>query len=535
MTLALLAACTRVGTGGPGGTGRHPWTVPNVLRAAMSGATNTLDPLLSTQQFETIAESFVFDPLVATDSAGKDVPILASAVPTLENGGISRDGLTITYHLRHNVRWHDGAPFTSRDVQFTVGAILSPNSAIATRHGYDDIARVATPDRYTAVFHLKHPFAPAVDTFFAFSDAPYMVLPEHLLGRERSLDRLAYNTKPIGTGPFKIVRWLRGDRIEYAANDDYFLGKPKLRRIELRYVPDENTIVSELRAHELDWFVNASPRSYPQLKTVPDVKLDLVPINGSDSIIFNTRRPPFDDARLRRAVGLAIDKRRLVEEVTFGTTLPATEDLPSFMWAFDPRAGTNARDLPAAQSLLEAAGWKPGPDGVRQKDGQRLVMDLAYRTDSITDRNRGVVIMSMLRQAGIDVDLKGYTTALLYAPPGEGGILSSGRYEAGLQTWYAGVDPDDSSQLLCDQQPPVGYDWTRYCNPAMDAAQNLALTHYDRPTRRRAYATIQELLARDAPFVFLWWPRQIQAISVDLHGFRPNGVVANWNSWQWSI
>lgn len=501
----------------------------------MSGATNTLNPILSTQEFEAIAESFAFDPLIATDENGTDVPILATEVPTQQNGGIGRNGLTITYHLRHNVRWQDGAPFTSADVKFSVAAIMNPNTAVVTRHGYDDIARVTTPDAYTVVFRLKRPFAPAVDTFFAYSDAPFMILPAHLLARYQSLDNIPFDAKPIGTGPFKIVHWYRGDRIDYVANDDYFLGKPKLRKIEMRYVPDENTIVSELRAHELDWFVLASPRSYPQLKTVPDVRLALVPLNAYDAIMFNTRRAPFDDVRLRRAVGLAIDKARLAQEVTFGTTVAATEDLPSFMWAFNPRAGTSARNLAGANALLDAAGWKMQPDGIRRKDGRRLAMELAYRTDSITDRNRGVVIMSMLRDAGIDVELRGYTTALLYGPAGEGGILSSGRYEAGLQTWYAGVDPDDSSQLLCDQRPPTGYDWSRYCTPAMDAAQHDALTHYDRATRKRAYATIQSLLARDAPLVFLWWPRQIQATSIDLHGFRPNGIIPNWNSYQWSI
>jgi peptide/nickel transport system substrate-binding protein len=532
-----IAGCTRIETAGNGGarTERHPWTIPGTLRVALPGSVNTLNPILSTQQVEAIAEAFALDPLVATDPEGHDVPILAATVPTLQNGGISRDGKTITYHLRRNVVWHDGVPFTSRDVAFTFAAIMNPNTAVTTRHGYDVVDRVDTPDAYTVVFRLKRPFSPAVHTFFAHSDAPYMIVPAHLLAHYRDLNRVPYNSLPIGTGPFKVVRWLRGDRIEYAANDRYFLGRPKLRRIILRFVPDENTIVNEVRAHEVDWFFQATPRSYVQLRGLAGVVNHLVPFNGVDSIIFNTQAPPFDDPRLRRAVGLAIDKRKLVDDVTFGTALPATEDLPSFMWAFNPRAGTSSRDLPGAKALLDAAGWHPGPDGVRTSGGKRLVMQLAYRTESVTDRGRGVVIASMLRDAGIDVQLKSYTTALLYGPQATGGILASGKYQAGLQTWYAGVDPDDSSQLVCDQRPPAGYNWSRYCNPAMDAAQRAALTNYDEPTRKRAYATIQQLLADDAPLVYLWWPRQIEAASDDLRGFRPNGIVEDWNSWEWSI
>jgi peptide/nickel transport system substrate-binding protein len=530
--LTLMAACTRYTVTVPGG--RHPWTQPGTLRMATSLGPNTLNPFLSTQQVEALIQAFALDPLVAVDDKGRDVPILAAVVPTLENGGISRDGLTITYHLRKDVRWQDGAPFTSHDVAFSYRAIMNPATTVATRHGYDEIARVETPDRHTAVFRLKRPFAPAVHTFFAHSDAPYYILPAHLLERYHDLNRIPFNSKPVGTGPFKVERWLRGDRIEYVANDDYFLGKPKLRRIVVHLVPDENTISSQMRAHEIDWFSAATPRMFPQLRSIAGVDVRLVPMYANDGIMFNTRRAPFDDPNVRRAIGLVIDKPLLVREATYGTTVPATEDLPSFMWAFDPKAGTTARDLPRANALLDAAGWKRGSDGVRVKDGRRFSMGLAYRTDSITDRNRGVLIASMLKDAGIETELKGYTTALLYGPPGAG-ILADGKFDASLQTWYAGSDPDNSTQLTCDQVAPKGFNWSRYCNPAMDAAQHAALSHYDLPARKRAYATIEELLARDTPYVYLWWPRQIEAINTDLKNFRPNGIVENWNSYEWSI
>jgi len=545
--LVVASACTRVETSTSEGGGttavngeakpaasRHPWTVPDTVRVAMPGNVNTLNPILSTQQTEAMVESFVFDPLIATDPEGNDVPVLAAVVPTLENGGISADGKAITYHLRHGVKWHDGAPFTSRDVAFSFAAIMNPNTAVTTRHGYDLVARVETPDAYTAVVRLKRPFAPAVHTFFAHSDAPYMILPAHLLAKDSDLNHVPFNGQPVGTGPFKFVRWLRGDRLEFAANDDYALGRPKLRRVVVNFIADENTIINQVRAHEIDWFFQATPKSYPQLKQIPNIVVHLVPFNGMDSIMFNTVRPPFDDPRVRVAVALALDKRKIVDDVTYGSAVPATEDLPSFMWAFDPTAGTSVRDLPRAKALLDAAGWKVGPDGIRTKNGSRLAAELSYRTESVTDRNLAVLIAAMLHDAGIEANLKSYTTALLYGPAGVG-IQATGKFQMSLQTWYAGVDPDDSSQLMCQYRPPNGYDWSRYCEPAMDAAQETALNHYDRPTRKRAYSTIQHLLARDAPYAYLWWPRQIEAVNDDLRNFRPNGIIENWNSWQWSI
>ena len=526
------AACSRV-SDGSGPSGLHPWTKPDVLRAAIAGSPNTLNPLLSTQSIEAQVEALAFDPLVATDPDGRDVPVLASRVPTLANGDISKNGLSIVYHLRHGVTWHDGSPFTSRDVSFTWRAIMNPKTFVTTRHGYDQVSRVDTPDAFTAIFRLKRPFAPAVHTFFAHSDAPMEILPAHLLARYADLNRIPFNSAPIGTGPYKIVRWYRGDRIEYAANDAYVLGKPHIAKIVLHFINDENAIVNEMRTHELDWFAQATPRVYPQIKDIPGLAIKLVPFNGNDAIEFNTAKGPFADVRLRRAVGLAVDKTLLVNEVTFGTTVPATGDLPSFMWAFDPQAGTTRRDLPAARALLEAAGWHVGGDGIRTRGGARLTVGLAYRNDSLTDRNLVVLIASMLRDAGFEVVAKGYTTALLYGALADHGILTSGSYDATLTEWFSGIDPDDSTQFMCDEFAPNGYNWSRYCNPRVDAAERIALSHYDIPTRKRAYAVVQTAIATDVPYVYLWWPRAIEAVNSDLQGFRPNGIIEDWNAYQW--
>jgi peptide/nickel transport system substrate-binding protein len=535
LALTALGACTRVG-GAPGeGAARHPWTIPGVLRVALAGTPKTLNPILSTTTIEALVETFALDPLVATDPEGRDVPILAQTVPTLENGGISKDGLTIVYHLRHGVRWHDGAPFTSRDVKFSFAAIMNPNTMVSTRHGYDDVARIDTPDAYTVVLHLKHPFAPAIETFFAHSDSPFMILPAHLLERYKSLDRIPFNEHPIGTGPFRVVRWDRGNRIDYVANDDYFLGKPKLKRIEVHFVQDENSIVNQLRSHEIDWFFEPTNIVYQELKAIAGLDNRLIPYNGFHAIQFNTARAPFDDPRVRRAVGLAIDKNELAEKLSFGTAEAATEDIPRFMWAFDPTAGTTKHDLPAARALLDAAGWRADPSGIRRRNGRPLAIGLAYQVESAVERRRVPILVGMLHEAGIAAEPKGYNESLLYASAGQNGILASGNFEAVITTWFAGVDPDDSTQLLCNQFPPTGWNWSRYCDRKMDAAQGIALSHYDRPTRKRAYAQIEELLAIDAPFIYLLWPRQIEPINTDFKNFRPNGIVENWNSYQWSI
>jgi len=162
-------------------------------------------------------------------------------------------------------------------------------------------------------------------------------------------------------------------------------------------------------------------------------------------------------------------------------------------------------------------------------------MGLSYRTDSITDRNRGVLIASMLKDAGIETDLKGYTTSLLYGPPGTG-IQADGKFDASLQTWYAGSDPGrlDPAHLRPGRTEGL------QLGPATAAPRWTPRSGSRSRTTtvrraKRAYATIEELLARDTPYVYLWWPRQIEAINTDLKGFRPNGIIEDWNAYEWSI
>jgi peptide/nickel transport system substrate-binding protein len=141
----------------------------------------------------------------------------------------------------------------------------------------------------------------------------------------------------------------------------------------------------------------------------------------------------------------------------------------------------------------------------------------------------------MLRKLGIDVQIKGYVSSLLYASMGAGGILHNGKFDLDMYGWIAGIDPDNASQFDCSYQPPQGNNDFRYCSKEMDAQQRIALTSFDLAKRRAAYAKIEGLVATDLPLVPIWWPRQIQAINPDFKGFAPNPVTESWNAWQWSI
>jgi peptide/nickel transport system substrate-binding protein len=532
---ALLAGCSKSSEGsGAAAAGDHPWTQSGVLRVAIQQEPKNLDPLLTSNTNDVFVARFMYLPLIQPDDKGVQQPLLTTAVPTTDNGGVSKDGLTITYHLRNDVKWSDGVQFTSKDVKWTWQAIMNNNNNVVSRHGYDYISSIDTPDDYTVVVHLKTKFSPFVNTFFTDSDQPYGVAPAHILSKYPNVNQIPFNNEPtVSDGPFRFAEWVHNDHITLVANDNFFLGAPKLKRIEIKIVPDENTSVQLLKTHEIDWIYQASIHNYPGVSNADGVTIAWMRVNGYYDVQLNTQH--LSDVRVRQAIGYAIDKQNLVSTTMFGQEKIATEDIPDWMWAFDPSVRSIPHDVAKAKALLAQAGYTPGANGIMQKNGQQLSLLLVTVASDVTYKQLSVEIQSQLRAAGVDVQLKLFPGAQLYAPVGEGGILQGGHYDMAMDGWYAGIDPDDSSQFTCKNAAPAGYNYTRYCSAEMDAAQNEALTNYDQAGRKAAYAKTQAILARDVPEVFINYLRQMHPISVDFKGFAPSPVVENWNAWQWSI
>lgn len=509
------------------------------MRVATQRSPNTLNPILAANTTEAFVNRLSFDTLLSVDVSGhRLIPILAREVPTLRNGGISADGLTITYHLRSGVRWQDGAPFTSRDVAFTWRAIMNDANDVTTRNGYDHVVELRTPDATTVVFRLKEKFAPFVATVFAESDNPYCILPAHLLQSDANVNEVAFNTAPIGTGAFRVERWVRGDRIELTANDAYFRGRPKLARIVVRDIPDENTSVNALRSGDVDWMFEASPETIDTLRPLAaagTIRIVYVDMPQTLRLYMNTTQPALGDVRVRRAIAYAVDKQALVDRLTGGTAVAGTADQPSFSAYYEPDVMRYPHDPARARALLREAGYAFRADGVAVKAGQPLTLQICYNVENVTRRNASVQIQAMLRTVGIDAPIKSYPTNLIFATYGQGGILTNAKYDLCVAGWIAGIDPDDNALYGCDQFPPTGTNYTRYCSPEMQALQHEALGSYDEAVRKKAYSAIQKLLARDVPDIDLWYPRMLQPIVPSFRNFAPNPVNEAWNAHTWEI
>ncbi len=534
---ALLAAgCTKVSVQGGGPANGNPWTHHGVLRMAEIAEPDNLNPFVGNQQIEVDLSMFWAGYLFRWNDRNEFVPELATVVPSLANGDISKDGRTITYHLRRGVRWDDGAPFSADDVIYSWQQALNPRNNVAARLGYDLVTKIDKRDAYTIVVHLRRPYAPFIGLFFSMAPTVLNILPKHALQQYADINRVAYNSHPIGIGPFKVERYEHGSSVSFVANPLYWRGRPKLDRIIVRFIPDENTIATQLRTHEIDMERQADPNFLHTYQQIPGVRVFITPINAFAQVAYNLNDPMLADRPLRQALAYASDRRGIIAKVTHGVDTFADSDQPSFLWAHANGLPQYASDPKRAQALLESAGWHLAADGFRYRNGQRLSLQIASNTGGGTTRDVEQLLQQQWRAVGIDSSIKEYSAPLYFATYGEGGIVQSGKFQVAFFGWINGVDPDDSQEWMCDQVPPNGQNVYHFCNPRLDAAERVALGSFDLNVRKKAYQTIQEILADEQPAMFVWYIDRVSVLNTDLKNFRPaHAVSLMWNPWEWEI
>ena len=530
----LLGACAKVGLQ----TGQQTsHVIPGTLRYGDLEEPIGLNPLLRLQAVGTDFDMFIFGYFFNLDDKLHYVPELATQVPTLQNGGISKDGLTITYHLRHAVKWQDGQPFTSHDVVFTVNAINNPKNNLQSREGWDHIKSIEAVGPYEVRFHLTQIYAPAISTFFSYGGL-YPVLPAHLLEQYPDINHVPFNSNPVGTGPFKFVKWVHGDHLELEANPLYWRGPPKLQHIIMKVIPKETTVLVQLRTHEIDAWFRAPSNLYLEIKKLePEYRVELAPSFVYSHMDLNLKNPLFLDIRVRRAIHYAINIKEIIHKVTHDVQVPSDAETSKLSWAYNPNVMHYEYDLAKARALLAEAGWRPGPDGILSKNGQRLAFNLSAVTGGATGEATVQLVQQQLREIGMDVKIKNYPAELFFAPGQSGGILQTGRYDVGFYSWVAPADPDgDYSVYACDEFPPVGQNDLFWCDPTLSRALAAGRLTYDQSERKKAYAVVQSEIASQSVTIVMWFQRQIFVTSQHLHGFKPApATTSNWNTWEWSM
>ncbi len=490
------------------------------------GDATSLNPVIATDGQSYIAEWPIYDSLVELDEKLGVKPLLA------ESWEVSRDGLTYTFKLKKGVKWHDGKPFTARDVAFTFYSVLDPK--VTTPHrgyfdalvGFPELTNKDNPkkpeelaqrpievlDDHTIRFRLRYPYG----AFLAVLVNPRAgIVPEHVL-KGQDLNTTEFNRKPIGTGPFKFVEWKRGERIVLEANPDYHAGRPALDRLIYRVIPDNVVLLQELRAGGVDFIERPPLTEVDRLKQTAGLKVITADNTSYTYFGFRQDAAPFDDARVRRAMYHAIDIPAIVREVLQGYGVDRQRAVPPGELGLRP-LGQALRVRPRAgrKAILAEAGWKPGPDGVLAKDGKRLSFSIRHDQADQTVKDTAVIIQEFLKKIGVEAKMEPLDWPTFVKK------LFASEFEGIVVGWTNFHDPDPFAYSIWHSSQWKGRNYAHYKNPRADAALEAARRAGDQAERKRHYAEFSKILMEDAPYVFLYFPQQVYVTRQSYDGFVP--------------
>ncbi len=479
---AMLAAAVALGLRV---TGNESAVLPGTVTytEAVAGTWQRVNPLfVNANEVDADLAALVFSGLVRVAKDGKVIPDLAAELPEVSDGGS-----TYTFRIRANARWHDGAPVTSRDVAFTVRLLQDPDfHDAAMAEGWNGVT-VETPDLSTVVIRLRQPSAP-----FLARSATVGLLPEHLLGGKgaQALESDAFNARPVGSGPYRLES-LEARAATLAANTSYYLGRPGVDRIILKFYPDEAQAVRAFTAGETDGIYLRGPRTQTELDEVRRVggktftaaarpMLAMLYLNNTNSL--------FRDERVRQALSLALDRSRLVEEVFSGVGRATASPVVPGTWAYAEEFDTTGRDLSRARQLLKEAGWQPHPTtGILVREGQEFRFTI--RTDNAPERVAlANAVSKQLETLGIRATVASTTFSVLRRD-----FLQERKYEAAVVMWDQGPDPDLYFGWHSSQLGAAGLNLANFEDAVVDDLIARGRTSADQDVRLDAYRQLQDV------------------------------------------
>ena len=511
------------------------------------GDPESLNPLYA---YSWTAEN-VFDlnllPLWNIDNDNNYVMELAQELPSKENGGLSEDGLTITYKLRPEAQWSDGTPVTAQDAVFTYEMIMSEKNASYSRYPWDTyVESVTAVDDHTLQIKLTSPYADWATSFFVGLSR---VIPKHILQpvfeKDGTLDNAEWNRLPtVGSGPFNLVEYEPASHLIFEANENYWRGRPKLDEIHMRLVEDRAAQMAALAAGESDIGTYIIGSELPDLNEMGNMEIQ-TSINGLQVTIFenvdpNTAHPAMTDPNVRRALQMAIDRNLINSELYNGLY-----EVPATYWhgsAYaDPQLKAIPYDPDSAKKLLDEAGWvDANSDGVREKDGKDLALRYAYISGDETTDTMVVAIQQMLADAGVKVDLFPNTSEVLWASFEDSGPLALGQYD--LTHWSDGMayfPSPDTSYFLCDQRPtaenPYGYNWFGICIPEMDELFKQQAVELDPQKRIEMFYQIGKIMYDQTLLIPLHTDPDVWAVNTRLANVRFSGVDPLMFAYEWDV
>jgi peptide/nickel transport system substrate-binding protein len=538
MVLALVLAAAPLAALAEGGV---TVTIGQVSEVA------NLNPTLYPRTPDQNLQCLIFDGLV------KPQPDLSFGPSLAESWDVSEDGKLYTFHLRKDVKWHDGQPFTASDVVFTFTSLADPtyvggaesrvDSIVGSKEyrdgSADSVTGIQAPDDSTVTFQLA-------DANAAFLGQLNMaVLPKHVLGdiKPGEWEKADFNRSPIGTGKYKFVKWESGQYIELAKNPDYFGDKPSIDTIYYRF-GDQTTLTAALINGEIDVVESIEPSEVELLSGSGTAAAVTYPTLNMYYIGLNQLNNNLKDLKVRQAMSFALDKKTMIETV-FGEYAFATDDIfPESHWSHSTTVTAYPYDPAKAEQLLQEAGYaKNASTGIYEKDGAPLHLIFDMVTKGQAQADMAQLIQQYFKAVGIDMEIReqdfstlAFTRLLPQDANGQGRAVTADDFDMYTLGFGVEVDPDEyRNYFVSTATPPNGMNFISYNNPAVDElfAKSLTLTTVE--DRAQCYHEIADVVSKDIPWIPLYGNLSIAGVSNKVKGFSADFRGISYQIEKWTI
>jgi peptide/nickel transport system substrate-binding protein len=485
------------------------------------GEPSTLIPVLASDSSSHAIAGLVYNGLVKYDKNLNLVGDLA------KRWDISPDGLTITFHLHKGVKWHDGHPFTSRDVLYTYKVTIDPKTPTAYAEDFKQVRRAVAVDPLTFRVEYSRPFAPALASW------GMNILPAHLLeGKDITKSELA--RKPVGTGPYCFREWIPGQKLVLDSYHEYFEGRPYIDHRIYRIIPDTSTMYMELKAGGLD-MMNLTPVQFQRQTNSTDFLNRFnkyrYPVPSYAYLGYNLNKELFSDKRVRQAITSAINKDELVQGVLFGLGESGHTPYQPGTWAYNPAVKPFPYDPQRAISLLAEAGWSArNSDGVLTKNGKPFSFTIVTNQGNEQRIKTAQIIQFRLKKIGIDVKIRVLEWASLLT-----NYIDPRNFDAVLMGWKISQDPDQYDIWHSSKTGPKELNFIGYKNPEVDRLLEEGRGTFDRKKRMNCYYRMQEIIGEDQPYTFLYVPAELPVVNARFRGIEPAPAGIGHNIIKWYV
>ena len=505
LRLFILLVCCLL-TGPPQGTAEQEAPVDgDWLISHLSAEPATLNPITATDAYASNIDEFIYESLLKRDEKTMElVPVLA------EGWEISDDHLQYVFHLKKNIRWQDGQPFTAQDILFSYERIKDPKvDAAHLRNYYQDIERLEVIDDYTVRYHYRIPYFKALEFCGGIP-----IVPAHLFNDSDNFNQHPIGRQPVGTGPYRLLHWETGKEIVLTRNESYWGEKPYLNRIVFKIITDSTVALQVLKQGGMD-FMGLRPIQWvrqTQTKRFDENFQKLkYPLPSYSYIGWNTRRPMFADRRVRLAMTLLLDREMILKKVLFGlgTVVNGTFYINSPEYDFNLKP--HPYDPKAAVELLKAAGWEDHDgDGVVDREGVPFAFEFLISAGSKFGEQIATILQENLKGVGIKMEIRKLEWAVFVQR------IEDHNFDACTMGWSLGWDTDPY-QLWHSSQADKGSNFVGFQNEEADRLIEAARQEFDPQKRRQMYHRFSEILHEEQPYTFLFTTDALVAVARRFH------------------